>query len=49
LQERRQELEKQKASSQENLRESKEAIKKAISARGYTVLLCETTAQFRKL
>ncbi len=49
LQERRQELEKQKASSQENLRESKEAIKKAISARGYTVLLCETTAQFREI
>jgi len=49
LQERRQELEKQKASSQENLRESKEAIKKAISARGYTVLLCETTAQFRTI
>ncbi|MEI2582573.1 AAA family ATPase [Scytonema sp. PRP1] len=49
LQERRQELEKQKASSQENLRESKEAIKKAISARGYTVLLSETTAQFREI
>jgi DNA sulfur modification protein DndD len=49
LQERRQELEKQKALSQESLRESKEAIKKVISARGYTVLLSETTAQFRTI
>ncbi|KAB8316851.1 AAA family ATPase [Tolypothrix campylonemoides VB511288] len=49
LQERRQELEKQKILNQENLRESREAIKKAISARGYTVLLSETTAQFREI
>ena len=49
LEERRQELEKQKASNQENLRESREAIKKAISARGYTVLLSETTGEFRAI
>ncbi len=47
LAERRQELEKQKASNQENLRQTREAIKKAISTRGYTVLLSETTVQFR--
>jgi len=47
LEERRQDLEKQKESNQGNLRESREALKKAISARGYTVLLSETTAQFR--
>ncbi len=49
LQERRQELEKQKASHQDNLRETRETIKKAISTRGYTVLLPETTVQFREI
>ncbi|BAZ50834.1 hypothetical protein NIES4103_34520 [Nostoc sp. NIES-4103] len=49
LQERRQELEKQKLSNQESLRQTKEALKKIISARGYTVLLSETTAQFREI
>ena len=47
LEERRQELEKQKTSNQESLRESREEIKKATSTRGYTVLLSETTADFR--
>ncbi|MBD1930207.1 AAA family ATPase [Trichocoleus sp. FACHB-90] len=49
LQERRQELENLKASNLENLKRSKEALKKAISTRGYTVLLSETTAQFRTI
>jgi len=49
LQERRQELEKQKASNQDNLRQSRETIKKVISARGHTVMLSETTAQFREI
>ena len=49
LQERRQELETLKASNLENLKRSKEALKKAISTRGYTVLLSETTAQFRTI
>lgn len=49
LQERRQELEKQKASHQDDLRQTRETIKKAISARGYTVLLPEITVQFREI
>jgi DNA sulfur modification protein DndD len=49
LQERRQELEKNKASHQDDLRQSRETIKKAISSRGYTVLLPETTVQFREI
>ena len=49
LQERRQELEKQKTSHQDDLRQTRETIKKAISTRGYTVLLPETTVQFREI
>jgi DNA sulfur modification protein DndD len=49
LQERRQELEKNKASHQDDLRQTRETIKKAISSRGYTVLLPETTVQFREI
>lgn len=49
LQERRQELEKQKASHQDDLRQTKETVKKAISARGYTVLLPDITIQFREI
>jgi DNA sulfur modification protein DndD len=49
LQERRQELEKQKASHQDNLRQTRETINKAISTRGYTVLLPETTVKFREI
>ncbi|AFY54915.1 hypothetical protein Riv7116_2399 [Rivularia sp. PCC 7116] len=49
LQERRQELEKQKASHQDNLRHTRETVKKAISTGGYTVLLSETAIEFREL
>ncbi|AFY48437.1 hypothetical protein Nos7524_2602 [Nostoc sp. PCC 7524] len=49
LQERRQELENQKTANQDNLRQTREALKKIISARGYTVLLSDTTAQFRTI
>jgi DNA sulfur modification protein DndD len=49
LQERRQELENQKISNQETLKQTREALKKIISARGYTVLLSETTVQFREI
>jgi DNA sulfur modification protein DndD len=47
LQERWQNLESQKAANQEEYKKTKEALKKIISARGYTVLLSETTSQFR--
>lgn len=47
LQNRRQELEQQKKVNQDNWRQTKEALKKIISSRGYTVLLSDTTAQFR--
>lgn len=49
LQERWQDLELQKAVNQEEYKKTKEALKKLISARGYTVLLSETTAQFREI
>ena len=49
LQERRQELEKLKASNQDNLRHTRETIKKAISSRGHTVLLSEKTTRFREI
>ncbi|NDJ22564.1 AAA family ATPase [Nostoc sp. B(2019)] len=49
LQERWQDLELQKATNQEEYKKTKEALKKLISARGYTVLLSETTAQFREI
>ncbi|MEJ6485150.1 AAA family ATPase [Nostoc punctiforme UO1] len=47
LQERWQDLESQKVANQEEYKKTKEALKKVISARGYTVLLSETTSQFR--
>ncbi|MFN6479157.1 AAA family ATPase [Nostoc sp. DedQUE07] len=47
LQERWQDLESQKAANQEEYKKTKEALKKVIFARGYTVLLSETTSQFR--
>ncbi|MEH2255649.1 AAA family ATPase [Nostoc sp.] len=47
LQERWQDLESQKTANQEEYKKTKEALKKVLSARGYTVLLSETTAQFR--
>ncbi|WP_250121223.1 AAA family ATPase [Chroococcidiopsis sp. CCMEE 29] len=49
LQERQQELERLKKLNQDNLKQSKEALKRAISARGYTVFLSETTTQFRSI
>ncbi|MEC4817354.1 MAG: AAA family ATPase [Scytonema sp. PMC 1069.18] len=49
LEERRQDLEKQKTSNQNNLRDTKEALKKIISARGYAVFLAEPTAEFREI
>ncbi|MBW4684405.1 MAG: AAA family ATPase [Komarekiella atlantica HA4396-MV6] len=49
LQERWQNLESQKVVNQEEYKKTKEALKKVISARGYTVLLSETTAQFREI
>ncbi len=49
LEERRQDLEKQKTSNQDTLRQTRDALKKIISARGYTVLLSETTTQFRNI
>ncbi|MEH2375232.1 AAA family ATPase [Nostoc sp.] len=47
LQSRWQNLESQKTANQEEYKKTKEALKKVISARGYTVLLSETTSQFR--
>ncbi|MHC0065271.1 AAA family ATPase [Nostoc sp. UIC 10890] len=47
LQERWQDLESQKTANQEEYKKTKEALKKVLSARGYTVLLSETTSQFR--
>lgn len=49
LQSRRQELEKLKKTNQDNLKQSKETLRRAISTRGYTVLLSETTAHFRSI
>ncbi|MBK1988911.1 AAA family ATPase [Sphaerospermopsis aphanizomenoides BCCUSP55] len=49
LQERRQNLETQKRSSYEELRKTKDALKKFISKQGYTVLLGETTGKFREI
>ncbi|BAZ41313.1 hypothetical protein NIES4101_72770 [Calothrix sp. NIES-4101] len=49
LQERRQNLDSQKASLQEQLHKSRENIKRIISTRAYTVLLSETTFKFRTL
>ncbi|MDF5710808.1 MAG: AAA family ATPase [Nostoc sp. S4] len=49
LQERRQNLESQKEANREELRKTREALKKVVSARGYTVLLSDTTSLFRKI
>jgi len=49
LQERWQELERLKKVNQDSLKQSKEMLKRLISTRGYTVLLSETTAQFRAI
>ncbi|GCL39429.1 hypothetical protein SR1949_45550 [Sphaerospermopsis reniformis] len=47
LQERRESLETQKRSSYEELKKTKEALKKIISKQAYTVLLGQTNANFR--
>ncbi|OKH24274.1 AAA family ATPase [Chroogloeocystis siderophila] len=49
LQERRQNLENQKTTNQEELRKSKETLKKTISTHGYSVLLASTTNLFREI
>ncbi|MBD2692520.1 AAA family ATPase [Anabaena catenula] len=49
LQERKQNLESQRDSLREELKKTRENLKKVISARGYTVLLSETTAKFREI
>ncbi|MDB9444930.1 AAA family ATPase [Anabaena sp. CS-542/02] len=49
LQDRWKSLELQKAENQEAFKKNKEALKKIISARGYTVMLSDTTSQFRKI
>lgn len=49
LEERRKELEAQKTTSRDRLKQSKEAVNRAISTRGYTVFLPEITAEFRDI
>ncbi|MFN5953617.1 MAG: AAA family ATPase [Dolichospermum sp.] len=49
LQEKRQNLEAQRNSLRSELKKTRENLKKVISARGYTVLLTETTAKFREI
>lgn len=49
LQERRQQLESQKELHRQNLKKSKDAVKRAISSKGYAVFLPTITAQLRLL
>ncbi|MBD2137348.1 AAA family ATPase [Anabaena sp. FACHB-1237] len=49
LQERRQNLETQKRTNQEELKKTKETIKKIISKQAYTVLLGDTNSKFREI
>jgi DNA sulfur modification protein DndD len=49
LQEKWQKLEAQKVENQETFKKNKEALKKLISSRAYTVFLSQTTAQFRQI
>ncbi|HBB35076.1 MAG TPA: ATP-binding protein [Cyanobacteria bacterium UBA8803] len=49
LQQLRDELQAQERTIREQLKQSQEAQKRAISTRGYTVLLSEATAQFREI
>ncbi|MDJ0736870.1 MAG: AAA family ATPase [Nostocaceae cyanobacterium] len=49
LQARRQDLEQQKASSQQEFKKTRELLNKIISARGYTVLLSKITANYREI
>lgn len=49
LQERRERLENQKRNNYEELKKTKEGLKKAISKQAYTLLLSETTVKFRQI
>ncbi len=49
LQHLRDELEQQRKSTREQLRQAKDTLNRAISTRGYTVLLSEATAEFRAI
>lgn len=49
LQRLRDEMEQQKKSIREQLIQAKDALKRAISTRGYTVLISEATAEFRAI
>lgn len=49
LEERRKELETQKTTNIDRLKQSKEALQRAISTRGYAVFLPEVTAEFRAI
>ena len=49
LQHLRDELEQQRKSIREQLRQAKDTLNRAISTRGYTVLLSEATAEFRAI
>ncbi|MDJ0799206.1 MAG: AAA family ATPase [Calothrix sp. MO_167.B12] len=49
LQERKQDLEQQKISHQEELQKTKKGLKKIISTRAYTVFLSETIVQYQKI
>ncbi len=49
LQERKQDLEQQKASHQSELQKHKQVLKKIISTRGYTIFLSEKIAQYRQI
>ncbi|MBU6346205.1 AAA family ATPase [Cylindrospermopsis raciborskii] len=49
LQERRERLENQKRNNYDELKKTKEGLKKAISKQAYTLLLSETTVKFRQI
>ncbi|OSO90084.1 ATP-binding protein [Cylindrospermopsis raciborskii CENA303] len=49
LQERRESLESQKRNSYDELKKTKESLKRAISKQAYTLLLNETTVKFRQI
>ncbi|KRH97772.1 AAA family ATPase [Cylindrospermopsis raciborskii CHAB3438] len=49
LQERRESLENQKRNNYDELKKTKESLKKAISKQAYTLLLSETTVKFRQI
>jgi DNA sulfur modification protein DndD len=49
LQSKRDELEQQKHLLREKLKQTKDILKRVISTRGYTVLLSDVTAEFRKI